>query len=246
MIPVGPTAPVPRPLIRWGLGDVFIALLIWLVGGIMVSIVLIAFGAVEADTTDLGLGALALSMVAGWPGFLGWPIIATWFKGQRSLALDFGLTIEPIDLAWGLLAGVGALFVSFVGSFVWSLLSGSSTPTNSDFLPTKPSVFTALGVFVLVAICTPIVEELFFRGLFLRALGRKWNLTVGVIVSSLVFGLFHVQGSSFGEAAFIVLVTAGYGTVFALIVVRADGRLGPSIIGHMIVNSVGVLAVFLL
>jgi membrane protease YdiL (CAAX protease family) len=67
-----------------------------------------------------------------------------------------------------------------------------------------------------------------------------------VIVSSLVFGLFHAQGSSWAQAAFIVLVTAGYGAVFALIVIRADGRLGPSIIAHMIVNSVGVAAAFLL
>jgi membrane protease YdiL (CAAX protease family) len=248
MIPAAPVAPTPppRPLIRWGLGDVLIALLLWLMGGIVVSLVLIATGTVEASATDLGLGALAISLVAGWPGFLGWPIIATRWKGQRSLARDFGLTIQPIDLAWGLLGGVGALFVSFVGGVLWNVFSGSATPSNSDFLPSKPSVFTALVVFFLVAICTPIVEELFFRGLFLRSLGRRWNLTVGVIVSSLVFGLFHAQGSSWAQAAFIVLVTAGYGAVFALIVIRADGRLGPSIIAHMIVNSVGVAAAFLL
>jgi membrane protease YdiL (CAAX protease family) len=53
--------------------------------------------------------------------------------------------------------------------------------------------------------------------------------------------LFHAQGGTWGQAAFIVGVTATYGAVFALLVIRADGRLGPSILAHMCVNAVGVL-----
>jgi membrane protease YdiL (CAAX protease family) len=121
------------------------------------------------------------------------------------------------------------------------LISSDPSPSNTEFLPTKPSVLTAFVIFFLVAICTPVVEELFFRGLFLRALGRRWNLATGVIISSLVFGLFHAQGGTWGQAAFIVGVTATYGAVFALLVIRADGRLGPSILAHMCVNAVGVL-----
>jgi membrane protease YdiL (CAAX protease family) len=58
-----------------------------------------------------------------------------------------------------------------------------------------------------------------------------------------VFGLFHgSEGGSLGKAAFIVAVTAAYGAVFALLVVRAGGRLGPSIVAHAVVNGVGVVA----
>jgi len=251
MIPASPPsswhAPMPppqRPLIRWGLGDVLIGLGLWLTGGVAVAFVLIASNQTEVTTTDLGLGALALSMIAGWPGFVGWPIIASYWKGQRSLRKDFGLSIAPIDVAWGLLGGVVALVISAFGSIVWMLLSGDTAPTNSDILPVRPSVLTALGIFFLVAVCTPVVEELFFRGLFLRSLGRKWGLTVGVVVSSLVFGLFHWSGSSAAQGLFMVGVTASYGAVFALLVVRAGGRLGPSITAHMVVNSIGVAGAF--
>ena len=123
----------------------------------------------------------------------------------------------------------------------WSILSNEAAPTNTEFLPTGPSLLTALAIFVLVAVCTPVVEELFFRGLFLRSVGRRWNLTVGVIVTSLVFGMFHAQGNSLGQAAFIVGITALYGAVFAVLVIRANGRLGPSIVAHMCVNAIGVL-----
>ncbi len=238
-----PQAAVPtRPIIRWGLGDVLIGLAIWLVGGVVGSIILITTGDVsDSSLTELSLGALTISLVCGWPGFLGWPIVATYWKGQKSLRLDFGIDIRPIDFAWGLLGGVVALVLSAFGGILWALLSHEPSPSNTEFLPTKPSVLTAIVIFFLVAICTPIVEELFFRGLFLRSVGRRWNLAAAVIISSLVFGLFHAQGDTWGQAAFIVLVTASYGAVFALLVIRANGRLGPSIIAHMCVNAVGVL-----
>lgn len=240
--PQPPVAVPTRPIIRWGLGDVLIGLAIWLVGGVVGSIILIATGDVsDSSLTELSLGALTISLVCGWPGFLGWPIVATYWKGQKSLRLDFGLDIRPIDFAWGLLGGVVALVLSAFGGILWALLSHDPSPSNTEFLPTKPSVLTAIVIFFLVAICTPIVEELFFRGLFLRSVGRRWNLAAAVIISSLVFGLFHAQGDTWGQAAFIVLVTASYGAVFALLVIRANGRLGPSIIAHMCVNAVGVL-----
>jgi membrane protease YdiL (CAAX protease family) len=241
--PPQPTSVIPKPsVIRWGLGDVLIGLALWLVGGIVASIVILTTGdGSDTSLTELSLGALTISLVCGWPGFLGWPVVATYWKGQRSLRLDFGLDVRPIDLAWGLLGGFVALVLSSLGGIIWMLISSDPSPSNTEFLPTKPSVLTAFVIFFLVAICTPIVEELFFRGLFLRALGRRWNLATGVIISSLVFGLFHAQGGTWGQAAFIVGVTATYGAVFALLVIRADGRLGPSILAHMCVNAVGVL-----
>ena len=241
--PPPPTSIAPQgPVIRWGLGDVLIGLALWIVGGIVASIVILTTGdGSDTSLAELSLGALTISMVCGWPGFLGWPVVAPYWKGQRSLRLDFGLDVRPIDLAWGLLGGFVALVLSTLGGIVWVLISSDPSPSNTEFLPTKPSALTAFVIFFLVAICTPVVEELFFRGLFLRSLGRRWNLVTAVIISSLVFGLFHAQGDTWGQAAFIVGVTATYGAVFALLVIRANGRLGPSIIAHMCVNAVGVL-----
>lgn len=236
-----------RPIIRWGLGDVVIGLGLWLLGGVVAAVILLATtGVDDSSLTELSLGALTLSLVCGWPGFVGWPTVATYWKGQRSLRLDFGLDVRPIDFAWGLLGGFVALVLSMIGGLVWALLTSEESPSNTEFLPTKPSAFTAVVIFLLVAVCTPIVEELFFRGLFLRAVGRRWNLTVGVIVTSIVFGMFHAQGESWAHVAFLVAVTASYGAVFALLVVRANGRLGPSIVAHFVVNAVGVLGALFL
>jgi membrane protease YdiL (CAAX protease family) len=52
--------------------------------------------------------------------------------------------------------------------------------------------------------------------------------------------MMHAQGDSWAELIFLVGVTASFGAVFALLVVRAQGRLGPAIVAHMCVNAVGV------
>jgi hypothetical protein len=236
-------------VIRWGIGDVLYGLLLYLAGGIASSIVLLATGVIDLDSASegdiqLGVGALAVTLMAGWVGFVGWPVVATYRKGQRSLARDFGLDIRWIDVGWGVLGGVGALALSMIGSAVWIVVSGDdAAPGNGDFLPDSPGVVGGIVLFLLVAVATPIVEELFFRGLTLRAFGRRWGLPAGVVGSSIVFGLLHATGGdSFTHGLFISVVTAFYGVVFALLVVRAEGRIGPSVVAHMCVNGVAVIA----
>lgn len=233
--------------VRWGLGDVAYGLLIYLVGGVAGGVFLIVIGAIDIQNPDLatlGLGALAVVLASGWVGLAGWPLLATYVKGRRSPALDFGLAIRPIDVGWGIGGGVLALVMSVAANLAWIGLFRGSPPSNDDILPTSDhTVVSVLVIFFLVAVCTPIVEELFFRGLFLRSAARKWGTAVGVVVSSAVFGMLHFQGG-LGGGAFIVAVTATYGALFALLAVRS-GRLGPSIVAHAVVNGVGVaLALF--
>ncbi len=230
------------------MGDVFYGLLLYLAGGVVASLVLIATGAVGSDGTigELSVPEVLVAVAGGWVGFVGWPIVATYRKGQRSLARDFGLEVRWGDVGWGLLGGLGAIGLSILANVAWQLFSSEDPPSNADYLPKHPGVLAGVALLLIVAVATPIVEELFFRGLFLRAAGRRWGLPVGVVASSLVFGLFHFEaGSGLGHALFIVAVTATYGAVFALLVVRAGGRLGPSIVAHACVNTVGVLALFL-
>ena len=53
-------------------------------------------------------------------------------------------------------------------------------------------------VFLFISICifAPIWEELFFRGILLRRFAMKWKATTSIIVSSFIFGLMHIGGSS--------------------------------------------------
>jgi membrane protease YdiL (CAAX protease family) len=229
------------------MGDVVYGILLWVTGGVLAAVVLIATGVVDLRTGQLGelsVGAVALSLASGWIGLAGWPVVASYRKGRRSLAADFGLRFAWVDLAWGVGAGFACLAVSVAGNVAWFVLSDEEAPDNAEFLPSNPGLVGGLVLVLLVAVATPVVEELFFRGLFLRSVARRWGPAAGVVVSSVVFGLFHAGGDSLAEAAFIVGVTTVYGAVLGL-VATWTGRLGAPIVAHMVVNAVGVGAALL-
>ena len=196
-LPQAPAGYGPQPVIRWGIGDIFWGLLLYLVGGVLAALVVIASGGVESDGSigELSPALVAVSLLGGWLGFVGWPVVATYWKGQRSLAKDFGLEIRWVDVGWGVLGGGCALALSVLANLLWKAVAGEDAPSNADFLPDDPGVLGAFILFLFVAMLTPIAEELFFRGLFLRAVGRRWGLPIAVVVSSIVFGCFHFEGS---------------------------------------------------
>lgn len=66
-----------------------------------------------------------------------------------------------------------------------------------NFLNVEEIVYVSFIVYVLffinICILAPIWEELFFRGILLRRLTIKWSPQKSIIVSSLLFGLIHVN-----------------------------------------------------
>ena len=90
----------------------------------------------------------------------------------------------------------------------------------------------AMGIGVIVV--APIVEELFFRGVLLDAMRRRWGTVVAVVASSAFFGATHLQPLQFAG-----LTLAGL--VFAGAVVRT-GRIGSAIAVHAGFNATTFVA----
>lgn len=240
--------PVRRDPRRWGMGDVAYGLLTFFGGQVAATLLAVVLGLIDLDTSagtvdlDLSVPVIMLTVAAGWVGLVGWPLLCTYRKGQRSLAKDFGFAITGGDVGWGVLGGLAALAISVAANVLWIVASGDEPPSNAGFLPDQPSVFEGLLLFLAVAVGTPVAEELFFRGLFLRAAAKRWGVRVGLIASTAVFGLMHLQTFDV-HGVFIVFVTGLYGGVFALLAVWRD-RIGASIVAHMVVNGTGVLTLF--
>lgn len=90
----------------------------------------------------------------------------------------------------------------------------------------------AMGIGVIVV--APIVEELFFRGLLLDTMRRRWGTVIAVVASSTFFGATHLQPLQFAG-----LTLAGL--VFAGAVVRT-GRIGSAIAVHAGFNATTFVA----
>ncbi len=145
------------------------------------------------------------------------------------------------DRDWGVVAA--CFFVGIAGQFALGLLVlPINELTDSDGQELVDQLDRASGVGVVLLAITagllaPILEELLFRGLLLRALMRRMPAGAAVVVSSVVFGAVH-----FLDPATIPIAPAliALGIVSAVLAVRSGGLL-RSIALHMGFNLVTVV-----
>lgn len=92
------------------------------------------------------------------------------------------------------------------------------------------------SMLLVAGILGPIVEELIFRGLALGWLQRLMPFWLAALISSVLFGLAHVQGPH-------IVLAAALGLVFAFLYRRA-GSLWAPIAGHIVNNVAAVASVY--
>jgi len=243
--------------IRWGLPDVFIGLVISWVAAVVVFVAVVAavgldtggetgtgsyvgrYGlgdALELERSDpaLPLWTLPVGQIGLWAGLGLTAVVAAATRGN-GLRRDFGWSMRlsdiPVGLAFGVLAQivvVWLIYAPFQQFFDFDVSEAARQITDRAASPGDIAL-----VMLGVVVGAPIFEELFFRGLTLRAFERKWGATVGVLASSVVFAAVHFQ-----LLQFPALVAFG---IIAALLVRRYKRLGPAIWAHVGFNLVAVI-----
>jgi membrane protease YdiL (CAAX protease family) len=221
----------------WGLGDA--------AAGFAVGIVALAIaGALWVSLTGrttASAGLVAATEAGLWVGTVGAPILASRRKGTGDLGRDFGLQFRSSDAGLGIPVGVVSqlILVPLISApIIW--LSGHKDLSE----PAKKVIGVAHGggsIALLAAVLVvgaPFAEELFFRGLLLRSIQRRFSGNAhadawAVGISAVVFGLVH-----FEPLQFAALVA--FGAVLGILAVRT-GRLGPGIWAHAAFNLVTVI-----
>ena len=110
-------------------------------------------------------------------------------KKSKTNYLSFNLTIENKRIIPLIIIGTIAL------------LFGIITPIG-NLIPMPESIKkafmdfgsqTGIFAFLLMVIAAPILEELIFRGIILDGLLKKYSSTKSILISSLLFGLVHLN-----------------------------------------------------
>ncbi|HUY66762.1 MAG TPA: CPBP family intramembrane glutamic endopeptidase [Acidimicrobiales bacterium] len=178
-----------------------------------------------------------------WAGFsaAGW--LATGIRGTKSFVRDLGLRFRWADLM-GIPIGIG-------GQILVVLIYVPISHHVHDFTqrfnaPSQRLTGGSHGLgFVIIAICTvvgaPFFEELFFRGVLLRALARLFG-TIGrwvgpalaIVISGVLFGLAHAESLQLLGLALFGIILSG--------VSYRTGRLGMNMIAHATFNLMAVAA----
>lgn len=241
-----------RTLARnWGLSEAFL--------GIVLAITFMLllerwFASSSFPFSALGGNlALLLSYIVVWIPLVGACAYACYVRGTRSPSRDFGLSITWLDVLFGL--GVGLLLralTSVIEIGVYGRLSLGGV-TLGEVVHDGWWVFGALLAPILIA---PFVEELFFRGLVLRATNQAGVAAggsagggasgaasvVAVIVSASLFSLLHLVEVPDAKTAIVLgLSTLMLGLATGAIALYTK-RIGGAIVAHATFNGALILA----
>ena len=131
------------------------------------------------------------------------------------------------------------VWVLYVPIFWFSDVDGDDVSNEARELVDSASGLGIVVLVLVVCVGAPFAEELFFRGLLLRAAERRFGTRRGARRrSTVVFGLAHLQGIQL--PALLV-----FGFVAGILTVRS-GRLGPAIACHIGFNSWTVVQLLLI
>jgi membrane protease YdiL (CAAX protease family) len=175
-----------------------------------------------------------------WLGFAGWSLLATAWRGNGP-RIDLGLRLTWRDSGWGALGGVLAIASAAIAAAVTQVFFPEVTSAAGeagDELLAGSSRLAVVIFALMVMVGAPIVEELFFRGLFFaalrkRGLGPVWT----VIITAVVFAGFH-----FEPVRLLILLPSG----LLLGWVRAKtGSVGASMVAHGMINAPGAVLLLL-
>jgi membrane protease YdiL (CAAX protease family) len=183
--------------------------------------------------------AVTISALVGlWIGLAGGVVYISRTRGSGSLARDFGFQIRlPGDFPLGALTGllsqyalIPLLYLPFE-QIDRTLRHRLETPAKHDTAAAHGALQITL-LFLFLAVGAPLVEELFFRGLLMRAIERRFGTVAAITGSAVIFGLAHYE---LLQLPALIL----FGLILAILAHRT-GRLGPGMIAHATFNAVTV------
>lgn len=131
-------------------------------------------------------------------GILGWFAACVWRSGRPLGRLlgrspDGTAVFEGVASAWLHLLANGAVLLVLFG-----LLSRFHQPTLERFLARSEESFefgqSPLWLqAMIVVVLAPLAEELVFRGVLLHRFARRFGLGRGIVISSALFGVMHMN-----------------------------------------------------
>lgn len=151
--------------------------------------------------------------------------IYLWWKGYLTGDKLMYKSIPSIFLLWSTMLGASGIFLlDYLMSFLDFLPDWMDTTFN--FLQSG-----WLGI-ICISILGPILEELLFRGAITKVLLRKYAPLKAILLSGLLFGLFHINPAQ-------VISATLFGFVFAWLYYKTRSLI-PCILIHIINNSLSV------
>ncbi|WP_143588154.1 CPBP family intramembrane glutamic endopeptidase [Tersicoccus phoenicis] len=158
---------------RWSIIDVVLAAVAFLVVPLIIGL---ALQLTLGPSVFSGGPGVFVSLLLTWAVLLGACLISSRTRGFGSLARDFGLRFRWMDVLTGLIASIGLRLLTAVVAVIVVLLTGANQPLQSNgdiFLAGSSTFWLIINAGIGATLISPLLEELFFRGLLLRAVQNQ-------------------------------------------------------------------------
>ena len=236
------------PDVRWGWWDV-----IYGIGAFFLTVTLqiVAIAALDLGPENADVFGFIVGIVT-YAALVAVVVLAS-RKGFKSLGADFGVRFAWIDLPLGLAAGLVAKVFTIVLTGI-AIVVTDHTPEQGNFTLSDQSLWVLLNGVLIASLVAPFVEELFFRGLVLRAARNRVlrrggspvrAAVVAIAVSSVGFALLHLLQST--DLTLLIILggsTLALGVINSVLAI-ATGRIGASVVSHVFYNGSSILLALL-
>ena len=186
-----------------------------------------------AELFGVPVSIIAATMMSGSFALIGLAHSAVRYREPLSSLGFVGTSgFRPYLLAVGLwLLGLSVLIV-WVQALIWLDIDALLPPDTANEALDQAGGSIVITI-LLVAVAGPIAEEIFFRGFVLSGLLKRFGVRRALLLSSLVFGLFHIDPGA-------IVPTFALGLVLGWVYLKT-GSIWPSIFAHALHNGVAVL-----
>ena len=208
----------------------------------------VAAAALPGDGTARTVGLVAVSIGMELVLFA-----VLWAFG-RSLAARGGGWRNALGLDWvrgsdwlPWITGVGFAFLgrTVVGILATALTDGRALGEASNLTGGDDDVVSIIVLVLVAVVLAPVAEELMFRGLLLRTFMHRMRFWPAALLSTLLFGAFHMYEVDTFAGAITLACTVGMLGLVNCYLVRITGRLTPGIMVHATYNALAVAVVLL-
>jgi membrane protease YdiL (CAAX protease family) len=183
------------------------------------------------------------------------------------LGLSFGLNFEQMGLAFnkilpGIFIALTAVGAIVLGTSIIATIPFLRRFFLSDDLAHASGKLITYEATVRVPFGTALIEEVLFRGVLLGLLLQHNSTIIAIIISSIIFGLWHIlptismleenkilakaskdlASRKYGSVIGVVLITTSAGFIFAWLRIISNSIIAPWLV-HWSINSSGMLGI---
>jgi hypothetical protein len=211
-------------------------MVIGMVASVVAAAIVFAVGGYGVDEV-MPLSVVVILQAALWTGLLGVPLWLVVVRGVRWVDLGWGATVRDAWQGLGIGIATQVAVVPIIYIPVRLMVDDLDVSGPARDLVDKASGGGILLLILAVVVGAPIVEEIFFRGLTLRALEARMRRRTALVVSAFVFGAAHLLVPQF-PALLVIGLICGW-------LAQRDGRIGRAIWAHVGFNAVTVAVLLL-